>query len=124
MNYQPGHHRGEPIDGKERESEEGEEGEYNVEMPLSNFSESGDKIPTDTQELNNHHNAIQNELRQLLAQSSSEQLLMMNDGEHANMNLTESEEQELRRRWLHENGLYSKEQSEVVSPKQKTGEME
>ena len=42
----------------------------------------------------------------------------MMEQDQNNMNLTSSEEQELRRRWLHENGLFSKEQSEVVSPSQ------
>lgn len=53
---------------------------------------------------------IQNELQQLLAQSSSEQLLMIND-ENNDLQLTESEEQELRRKWLMENGLFSAEDS-------------
>ena len=94
------------IDIKEQSIED----EYAVDTPLSNLSQEKLK-----QEQMKHNNKIQSELRQLLAQSSSEQLLMLNDDAN-NMNLTSSEEQELRRRWLHENGLFSKEQSADHSP--------
>ena len=69
VNYQPGHHRGEPINANphlhqdDLDIDEDAEGEYNVETPHSNFSASGEKLPTNTQQLNNHHHQIQNELR-------------------------------------------------------------
>jgi hypothetical protein len=87
--------------------------DYMMSTPPSNLSESEQK---NKQILNKHQNQIKNELRQLLAQSSSEQLLMANDEGMNQPNLEDSEEQELRKKWLHENGLFSQEPSQPYSP--------
>lgn len=79
--------------------------EYSAETPASAMSEE-DKYNGEGRKAAQ----VQNELQQLLAQSSSEQLLMIND-ENNDLHLTESEEQELRRKWLIENGLFSAEDS-------------
>jgi hypothetical protein len=72
----------------------GEEGEYSAETPGSAMSEDAEFYAKGGKPAQ-----IKNELQQLLAQSSSEQLLMIND-ENNDLHLTESEEQELRRKWL------------------------
>ena len=59
-----------------------------------------------------------------MAESSSEHLLMMNEENPNNMNLSSSEEQEMRRKWLHDNGLFSKEQSGENSPSNGNGEID
>jgi hypothetical protein len=87
--------------------------DYMMNTPPSNFSENEH---SNKQILNKHQNQIKNELRQLLAQSSSEQLLLMNDEGDNQMNPTSSEEQELRKKWLHDNGLFSQESSQPLSP--------
>ena len=48
---------------------------------------------------------------------------MMNDENPNNLNLTSSEEYEMRRKWLHDNGLFSKEQSGETSPSNVNGEI-
>lgn len=45
-------------------------------------------------------------------------MLMMNDDGHLNQ-LSSSEERELRKKWLHENGLFSQEPSQPQSPDDK-----
>ena len=77
--------------------------EYMMNTPPSDLSENEQK---NKQILSKHQHLIKNELRQLLAQSPSEQLLMMNE-ESANNHITSSEEHELRKKWLHDNGLFS-----------------
>ena len=59
---------------------------YSAETPASGMSEEGEFYANGGKPAQ-----IQNELQQLLAQSSSEQLLMIND-ENNDLHLTESEE--------------------------------
>lgn len=87
--------------------------DYKMNTPPSNLSESEQK---NKQILNKHQNQIKNELRQLLAQSSSEQLLTGNDNGLNQPKIDDSEEQELRKKWLHQNMLFGQEPSQKYTP--------
>ena len=86
--------------------------DYVMDTPPSEMTDSDRK---NKQRLNRHQDQIQKELRQLLAQSPTNQMIMLGD-EGQNSQITSSEERELRKKWLHDNGLFSQENSQPITP--------